>query len=233
MKIRSALVLGISSVMLVGLNGCANTSPDNPAVQKAGRDEATLARADELMSAKKYREAEILLTREAQRIPNDFVVQSRLLLVSKAQAQENLARGEFLKSDADIDLAEATLVMLKQIGINPQNDPPKDFEQIIRAQEEDLAALKSKLSNSVTAACGALLSEADRLAKEAYSRFKKNDRDLVVEGLINVRKCNAHGKLISIDTRSRSNNMIRKLLNLVNEDERDMILRSAGFGPEK
>jgi len=232
MKNQNAAVVSISFALLIGLMGCVNTSTDTPAVTKPVRDEATLSRADELISAKRYREAEILLTREVQKNPNDFVVQSRLLSASKAQAQESLARAEFLKSGEDIEAAEVTLSTLKQIGINPQSDAPKDFEQTIKAHEEELGSLKARLTNAVSATCGALVAEADRLAQEAHSRFKKNDRDKVVEGLVNVRKCNAYGKLASIDARSRSNNTMRKLLNLVEDNERDMILRSAGFGPE-
>jgi hypothetical protein len=224
----------MSAIMLMAFAGCSTTSNTSPTAsqtqgQKQRVDENSLSRADLLIKAKKYREAEILLTREAQKDPNDFSIQRRLFTVHTAQAKENFAKVEYINAGEYLKAAEADLARIKLIGFNPKLRVPNDFQNVIKNQEEELTSLKKKLTHAVDASCDDQLSDAVLFAKDAESQLVEIDRDLIVNGLVKIRKCNEYGNLLSVDARGRSNNLARKLLNFVPENERESILRAAGF----
>jgi len=193
-------------------------------------DKATLDHVDTLIKSKKYREAELLLTRESQKYPSDFVVQSWLLLVNSTQAKESLLKSDFHAAGADIDAADIALNTMKLHILSPEVSLPKNFEVTIKGQEDELSSIKSNLNRSVDRFCKKQLAAADAFAEEAKSLVTKNDRDMIIAGLVEVRKCNEFGKWASPDTKGKSTNSTRKLLNLATEEEKELLLRSAGFG---
>ena len=228
---------------LLASSGCTHPiEPEpsaNPGVAKgeaSGRkdmENQVIAQADQLLQAQMYREAEILLAREDQKLPGDFAVQKRLLLAKLGLARQNLASWNYVQTIADLDSAEVTLAALKQTVLDPQKPTPSDFHTTVKGHEDDLRALTLKATVAVTTKCEGLLTEADALAQKAYKRLGKNDRELIIEGLTKVRKCQEHGRLVGRDMGGRCFNSVRKLVSLVDETERDMILRAAGFEPLK
>ncbi|MDP3087080.1 MAG: hypothetical protein Q8M99_02640 [Methylotenera sp.] len=234
----SILKLAISVASLLLLISCADHNistevqpiPTNLKEDKQQIYLASLNQVNALIKEKKYREAELILTREAQKHESDFVVQSKLLYINSAQAKLSLSKNDFLSSGLDIEAGETALITLKQIVLMPESEVPKDFAKILKGQEDELLVIRNNLTRSIDGYCNKQFAEADALAKEAKSMIASNDRDMIIAGLVKVRECNQFGKWASVDNKGKSTNSVRKLLNLAEEKEHDSLLRAAGFG---
>lgn len=200
------------SAILIFCSGCVSSIDTVP-------DE----KAEDPLSAK------IIATRETQKNPTDFDAYNKVIDASLTLAREELAKGDVTKSGKGIESAEFALHQMKTLAMKPEVKLRKDFAIIISSQEKAVAEISEELTRFADEKAKDLLDKADEFERRASNIFIKNNRNEVVRGLMYVRRCNEMGRWVSLDTRSRSNNSLRKLLRLVNEDEKSMILRSAGF----
>jgi len=229
---------GFAVVLMLSLIGCASSDfssdkqplPTNSKEDKQQNYIATMEHVNALIKDKKYREAELILTREAQKNLNDFVVQSKLLYINSAQAKDSIRKADLEAAGSDVDAGDIALITLKHIILTPDSSVPKDFPVILKGQEDELLTIKKNLTDSIDGYCNKKLTEADAFAKKAKNLVTRNDRNMIIAGLKKVRECNQYGKWASIETKSKSTNSVRMLLDLAEEKEHDSLLRSAGFG---
>ena len=224
-----ALLLGCQAIPVpLDANGTSQSPP--PIQSKAPLpDESETLRAEGLIREKKYREAEIVLTREAQRRKNDFAIQVKLILTHKKMAAGYLSKGDFQATADEWDAAHVALIKMKTIVLNTDVTLPDNYESAIKLEEDEIAAGRKQLTIAADHQCEKLLYDADILRREAHRLIRKNDRDKVTAGLRIVRKCVELNSWTSTDTKGKSVNAIRQLVGLVRDDERAAILGAAGL----
>jgi hypothetical protein len=201
----------------------------SPQSKVSSSDEAEVVRAEGLMQAKKYREAEIVLAREARKRTNDFTVQAKLLWAHRALAGEYLIKGDYKATGDEWDSAHAALIKMKAILLNPDITRPANYEFVIRREEGEIVAGRDQLMVATDKQCHSWLLEAEKLRQGAIRIIRRNDRDKVIAGLRLVRKCAEISSWISADMRGNSINTMQRLISLVTADERTAMLGAAGF----
>jgi hypothetical protein len=234
MQSLKVLLIALTFVLLAACNSSTEKrSGADVATESANERAELLARVDAYLRENKLREAEILLSRAAQQHPNDFSLQSRLFGVSLSQARDKLLKATYAQAGEDADAAEASLIAMKSIAIDPSANVPKEFAAIITSSEGELKDVKRRLNVAVDSTCRALLSVAEGHAGEAKKYIGRNDRQQIISGLSQVRKCATNSKWLSVELKGQATQATEKLLKLASPEERDSLLRSAGFGFEK
>jgi len=212
-----------------------------------------LKQASILRSAKRYREAEILLTRAVQTDIDTATVYRALAAVQRDMAIASIGAGDLLKAAQELDRADRSVKTLFSISVNP-SAPSIDPKTVL--DEEDA---NKKISQSVRAAIDKACSEqidkatlcavdADRSMNRALLPVVglgglpvlgvalvflqvKNDRPTVVNGLKELKVVFELVPWASESTRTSALEALSKLKKLVNPEEWDELLARAGFDP--
>lgn len=205
------------------------TSRPPPSRAVVAPNPQVLATASDLIRAKRYEEAEIVLAREVQANPDELQSRSMLFVVYKALAERAIAVGEFAEADLWIGSANTAQLNMKGIAMQPGVPLPDRDLQLVARKAEEVKVLKANLNNAADAKCVSALHAADRLADEARKLILKNDRNKVIEGLKQVRVCVESQRWITADRRAEANQRMNFLLKLVSEKEHDQVLAAAGL----
>jgi len=206
-----------------------------------------LKQASILRSAKRYREAEILLTRAVQTDIDTATVYRALAAVQRDMAIASIGAGDLLKAAQELDRADRSVKTLFSISVNP-SAPSIDPKTVL--DEEDA---NKKISQSVRAAidkaCSEHIDKATVCAVDADRSMNKfllpvvagpvslvffqvkNDRPTVVNGLKELKVVFELVPWASESTRTSALEALSKLKKLVNPEEWDELLARAGFDP--
>ena len=198
-----------------------------------------LNQSQALRTQKRYREAEILLTKAVQTDHDDIRVWRALASVQRDMSATSLNAGNLLSAAQEVDRARASVNALTGVLIDPKL--PSVDPKIVLDEEKANTLAADAVRAAIDLACQGYIANADRCANDAFHsswnvlalgiRDVKNDRGKVVEGLKHLKMVFELGPWASERTRTSTNEVYSKLKKLVYPDEWNDLLARAGFDP--
>lgn len=198
-----------------------------------------LKNAEQLRTAKRLREAEIILTRAVQTDRDNVVAWRSLAAVQREMAVQSIAVGNLLSAAQEADRAKTSVNGV--IGISVDPSAPKMETKIVVDEESATAEVSTKVRKAIDEACATHIANANQSAADAWHsswnmfalglRPIKNDRGKVINGLKGLKNVFELGSWASEETRTSANDAYSNLKKLVQPDEWNDLLARAGFDP--
>ena len=177
----------------------------------------------------KFSEAEILLTKAVQ-ADGDEMQASLALAKLHCEFTLRLAAQKKLKDACNkLEQARTSKNRVLALSVSPGVQKP-DLNEVVKCEKSFLTT-EREVTRIVDGFCSGLLADAQGSAKEAKRLFTKNERDLVVQGLKQIRGVLELSEWLSNDIRGETVRVMAELKNLVDQDEWDGLLARAGIDP--
>ncbi|GEM_PF-4462999 len=198
-----------------------------------------LKQAEEFRVQRRFREAEIQLTKAIQINRRDIRVWRALAAVQRDMSAASIAVGNLLSAGQEADRAQNSVNGLRAQLIDPES--PSTDPKVLLDEEHANAAAADAVRVAIDLACQKHIAKGDGWADDAYHnpmnalagglRNIRNERPKVVEGLKELKMVFELGPWGSESTRTSAIKVYSKLKKLVDPEEWNDLLAQAGFDP--
>ena len=173
------------------------------------------------------REAEIVLTRAIAIEKNGITALRRLAAVQRRQAELSCQNSDFLACGRALDRAGRSLEAIEKIAV----DPTATMEASdVTDEERSYNTTASKVRAQMEAFCQREIKAAEAAAEKAHHFiWRRNDREVVVEGLTHLATVFSLKDWIGRDTRVAALRAMSELKKRVYDEEWDDLQTRAGI----